>query len=89
MAELSAMYSSKSDEWATPQGIYDQLDAEFNFNLDPCATDANHKCKDYYTAEQDGLKQNWGGGAYIATRHTATQRHGLRKHFTRLSRKTR
>lgn len=56
-----ALFSSDSDEWATPQNIYDNLDAEFNFNLDPCATENNHKCDTFYTAEIDGLKQNWGG----------------------------
>ena len=56
-----ALFSSDSDEWATPQNIYDNLDAEFDFNLDPCATENNHKCDAFYTAEIDGLKQNWGG----------------------------
>jgi len=55
------LYSSNSDEWATPQGIYDSLDMEFGFTLDPCATKENHKCNVYYTKEQDGLKMHWGG----------------------------
>lgn len=57
----NALYSSNSDEWATPMGIYKQLDDEFYFNLDPCASDANHKCDKYFTAENDGLSQDWGG----------------------------
>lgn len=56
-----ALLSSNSDEWATPQPIFDLLDAEFDFNLDPCATEENHKCNTFYTAEIDGLKQKWGG----------------------------
>ena len=55
------LFSFNSDEWATPQDLFDTLNAEFGFDLDPCATDENHKCPDYYTMEQDGLKQNWGG----------------------------
>ena len=55
------MFSSKTNEWATPMGIYRQLDDEFHFNLDPCATVENHKCPMYFTKEQDGLSQNWGG----------------------------
>ena len=55
------LFSSKSDEWTTPQELYDTLNKEFNFNLDPCATKENHKCYKYYTAETDGLSQNWGG----------------------------
>lgn len=57
----NALFTSNSDEWATPQDIYDMLDKEFSFNLDPCATEENHKCEMYYTAETDGLLQKWGG----------------------------
>ena len=56
-----ALFSNNSDEWATPQYIFDSLDAEFNFNLDPCATELNHKCDTFYTAETNGLQQKWGG----------------------------
>ena len=55
------MYSSKSDDWATPQAFFDKLDREFRFTLDPCADDYNHKCPLYFTKEVDGLAQNWGG----------------------------
>lgn len=55
------MVSSKSNEWATPQRLYDYLDSIFNFTLDPCATDDNHKCDKYYTINDDGLTKNWGG----------------------------
>lgn len=48
--------------WATPQAFFDQLNAEFDFNLDPCATPENAKCATFFTKEVDGLKQNWGGG---------------------------
>lgn len=58
---LKPLFSSKSDEWSTPNVVFDDLDAEFHFTLDPCATDENHKCKKYYTAEQNGLLQDWGG----------------------------
>lgn len=57
---LDVMYSSKTDEWATPQEFYDALNAEFGFTLDPCASDTNHKCEKYYTKEQNGLAQDWG-----------------------------
>ena len=54
-----AMGTSRSEEWETPQAIYDLLDKEFHFQLDPCATDENAKCDSYYTEEEDGLKQDW------------------------------
>lgn len=55
------LFSSKSDEWETPQDVFDALNAEFDFDLDPCATSENHKCDRYFTKEQNGLVQNWGG----------------------------
>lgn len=58
-------FSSKTDLWATPAGFFADLDAEFRFNLDPCATAENAKCKRYFTAEQDGLKQDGGGDESI------------------------
>ena len=73
MSDLSVMYSSKTDQWATPQSFFEELDAEFHFNLDPCADEENHKCAEYFTKQQDGLKQNWEGTACSAIRHTVRQ----------------
>jgi site-specific DNA-methyltransferase (adenine-specific) len=55
------MFSSKTDMWSTPQDFYDMLNNEFNFDLDPCATKENAKCDKYFTLEDDGLSQDWGG----------------------------
>lgn len=55
------IWQSNSDEWSTPQELFNRLDAEFHFDLDPCATPDNAKCEKYYTAEDDGLKKSWGG----------------------------
>lgn len=58
---LKGCFSHDSDEWATPQELFDEINREFDFNLDPCATEENHKCEKYITKEQDGLKISWGG----------------------------
>lgn len=55
------IFSSVTDEWYTPIEFYNALNKEFNFNLDPCATDINHKCERYFTKEDNGLLQSWGG----------------------------
>lgn len=55
------MFSSKTDQWATPQDFFDKLNKEFNFTLDPCADEFNHKCEKYFTKEEDGLLQDWQG----------------------------
>lgn len=56
-----ALFSSNSDEWATPQWLFDELNSEFNFTLDPCATEENHKVSNYLTKESNGLAISWGG----------------------------
>lgn len=33
-----ALLSSSTDEWATPQELFDKLNGAFHFTLDPCAT---------------------------------------------------
>lgn len=55
------LFSSNSDMWATPQALFDILNNEFHFTLDPCAVKENAKCEFFYSPEQDGLKQDWGG----------------------------
>jgi phage N-6-adenine-methyltransferase len=54
-------FSSKTAEWSTPQDLFDKLDAEFHFNLDPCATKENAKCELFYTKEDNGLSKDWSG----------------------------
>lgn len=53
------MFSSKSNEWDTPQKLFDQLNSEFNFTLDPCATPENAKCSKFFTKADNGLAQSW------------------------------
>ena len=65
MQGQKTLFSQNSDEWATPVDIFEALDAEFHFTLDPCATDQNHKCDLYFTQSDNGLLQNWGGAKRI------------------------
>jgi len=57
----SALFSSRCDEWATPQAFFDRLNEEFQFTLDACALPENAKCGLYFTPQDDGLIQDWGG----------------------------
>jgi len=59
--KTETIFSSKSDEWATPDALFQELDNEFHFDLDACASDENHKCEKYFTIADDGLSKNWGG----------------------------
>lgn len=56
------LFSSKEEKWATPQDFFDKLNDEFHFTLDAAASPDNAKCANYFTEEQDGLVQSWGGG---------------------------
>ena len=53
------MMSSDTNEWYTPPSLFDELDKEFRFTLDPCATKESAKCEKYYTKETNGLDQSW------------------------------
>ena len=56
-----ALYSSRSEEWETPQSFFDVLDSEFHFTLDAASTDENAKCNRHFTKEDDGLQKSWAG----------------------------
>ena len=57
----SALFSSATPEWATPQWLFDALNARFQFDMDVCATPENAKCASYLTKEDDGLTLSWTG----------------------------
>ena len=59
--DKEVLFSSKEEVWSTPKDFFDKLNEEFHFTLDPCANKDNAKCNEYFTEEQDGLIQDWGG----------------------------
>ena len=64
------LFSSKSNEWATPQDLFAVLNREFNFDVDVAASEHNHKCTTYWTKDDDALGLKWsapwypGGGRF-------------------------
>ena len=59
--KTDVLFSSASNEWATPQDLFDSLDGIHHFTLDPASTDENAKCEKHFTEREDGLSQSWGG----------------------------
>lgn len=57
----AGMFTSRTDEWGTPQALFDSLHAEFNFTLDASATAENCKLARYFSLKDDGLRQSWAG----------------------------
>lgn len=55
------LFSHNSDEWATPDYLYNELDKEFCFNLDAAASEDNKKCDKFYTLSDSGLVHSWYG----------------------------
>lgn len=57
--------SKSTDEWGTPQELFDKLNREFGFTLDAAATQENHKVEYYYTKDTAGnqgdLSKVWYG----------------------------
>lgn len=49
------------DKWATPKHLFDRMDEEFGFTLDPCCEVDTAKCNKFYTPYENGLSMDWGG----------------------------
>ena len=59
--KMAVVRSSATDDWATPAYLFEALNAEFDFQLDVCASFDNRKVNNYFTQQDDALKQSWGG----------------------------
>jgi len=57
----SGLFSSATDDWGTPQALFDDINAEFGFTLDACASAHNFKVDNYFTKEDNALVQDWPG----------------------------
>ena len=55
------LLTSIKQDYETPQPLFDELDSIFHFDLDVAASCDNAKCANYFTEEDDGLKQSWAG----------------------------
>ena len=55
----SPLLSSKTDDWSTDPKVFRKIAQGFNFVLDVCADKDNAKCDDFFTVEDDALKQSW------------------------------
>ena len=57
--------SSDSDDWWTPQWVFDMLDQEFGFEVDVCASAENAKCQRFFSREDNALDQEWTGVCWM------------------------
>ncbi len=49
------------DQWGTPPELFNKLDAEFHFTLDPCASPLRPLRSDIKQFTRDGLTESWAG----------------------------
>lgn len=54
-----ARWRGSGRHWETPWDLFERLNEEFFFTLDPCATPETAKVARYFTESQDGLAQSW------------------------------
>ena len=57
--DWEVIHSSNRNDWQTPSGLFQELDAEFGFKLDAAASDANALCESYFTKEENALSVRW------------------------------
>jgi phage N-6-adenine-methyltransferase len=53
-------YNGNGRNWRTPPEVFEPLNAEFKFTLDPCATAESARCAAYFTEADNGLALDWG-----------------------------
>ena len=53
------LFSSNKEDWETPQDFFDELNKEFDFNVDVCADKTNYKCPYFLDKETDALEWTW------------------------------
>jgi len=55
----SVHFSSKKNDWETPDDLFARLDSEFEFRLDACASESNTKCAQFISVCRDALMTPW------------------------------
>ncbi|MBQ1430696.1 MAG: adenine methyltransferase, partial [Firmicutes bacterium] len=57
----NVVFTRQSDEWETPDTLFESLNTIFNFTLDAASSDDNFKLPKHYTINDDGLSKSWEG----------------------------
>lgn len=58
------LFTSDKNYWETPKDFFNELNKEFNFDLDVASTHENAKTDRHFTEEDDGLNQDWIGNVF-------------------------
>ena len=55
------LFTSNKEDWETPSAFFNSLNEKYHFKWDLAASSDNAKCNNYFTRDDNSLKQNWGG----------------------------
>lgn len=85
----TAVSRTIAGEWETPDELFKELDRKYHFNLDACARPENAKCAKFFTAQDDGLAQDWKGHTVYCCPPSgaASLRHWVKKASTEAKKK--
>ena len=77
------MFSSKSNDWATPQSFFDTLNGMYGpFTLDAAASSENYKVDKYLTESDDALSADWSGNTvFLNPPYGRDLKHWIRKSY--------
>ena len=75
------LFTSDKNYWETPQDFFDELHEKYEFTLDAAATDENAKLPNYYTVEDDALKQKWEGRVFVNPPYGREIKHWVKKAY--------
>ncbi len=68
--QISLFQSKQSDNWSTPKWLYDQLNEEFHFDMDPCPLGS----------ETDGLAIDWNGSIFVNPPYSKVEQFLIKAH---------
>ncbi len=60
-----SLFTSNCEDWRTPKELFDELNAEFHFVLDACASPENNLCTLYFDKETNCLDKSWNCGGAV------------------------
>ena len=71
-------FRTENQNWETPTDLFEMLNSEFKFDFDLAASEENTKCKNYFTKEDDALKQEWKGICWLNPPYGSNSKNSLK-----------
>ena len=75
------LFTSDKNYWETPQFLFDELHAKYNFTIDVASSGENAKVDNYYTEEDDALKKKWEGRVFVNPPYGREIKHWVKKAY--------